>query len=96
MTALHAADPSSAHFRTSPTSGSRFAQGDKVVWRNPSTGAAWGGLTVEFVYPAIGIALVRGWFGRPSLRTQGGHHIESRRIRLCQLTRESAAVVAVL
>jgi len=76
-----------AHFRAAPSPSGRLEAGDRVTWRNPSTGAAWGGLTIEFVYPTTGLALVRGWFGRPSLRTEGGQHIESRRIRLCQLTR---------
>jgi hypothetical protein len=96
--------PASAHFRDRPDTSlcppksarHRLAAGDEVRWRNPSMGCVWDGLTIEFVYPTIGIALVRGCFGRMNLRT-GGDLVESRRLRLDQLTlQRSAATREVL
>lgn len=79
-----------AHHRTRPGVGLQLSTGDRVVWRNPSTGAVCPGLRVEFVYPQFGIVLLRGDFGRLSLRT-GGAHIESRRIRIDQVALQARA-----
>lgn len=76
---------SGAHFRTRPGTGPYFQAGDTVSWRNPANASHWGGLVVEFVHPTLGVAVVRGWFGRLSFRT-GGQHVETRRVRLDQLT----------
>lgn len=79
-----------AHHRTQPGVGPQFREGDLVSWRNPSTGGHWGGLRVEFVYPQLGMALVRGHIGRPSLKT-GAPLVESARVRLADLTLEARA-----
>ncbi len=84
-----------AHFRTRPGTAPRLQVGDRVVWRNPATGGHHGGLRIEFVYPSIGTVLLRGDFGRMSLRT-GGPHIESRRVRIEQVTADVAAPAGVL
>lgn len=76
-----------AHHRTRPGVGPQFRAGDTVSWRNPATGAHHGGLLVEFVYLQLGVLLVRGDFGRPSLRT-GGAAIQSSQVRMDQVTLE--------
>lgn len=81
-----------AHFRTEPVyRGPRIKTGDLVSWRNPATGAHHGRLRVDFVYPHLGLVLLRGDFGRVSLRT-GAPSPETRRVRLEQVTPEAAAV----
>ena len=83
-----------AHHRTRPGVGLQLSTGDRVVWRNPATGAVCSDLKVEFVYPQFGIVLLRGDFGRLSLRT-GGAHIESRRIRIDQVALQARAAEVV-
>lgn len=78
-----------AHHRTQPGKGPQFASGDRVTWRNPGTGETHGGLVVEFVYPTLGMLLLRGDFGRVSLRT-GRPHIQTERVRMEQVTRDDA------
>lgn len=58
---------------------------DLVTWTNPATRAEWCELRVEFVYASLGIALVRGCFGRMSPRT-GDLIVESRTLPLSDLT----------
>jgi hypothetical protein len=79
-----------AHHRTRPGVGPQFQSGDVVSWRNPSTGAHHDRLTVEFVYPTYGVVLVRGDFGRLSLKS-GLPSLESRRVRMEQVTLEARA-----
>jgi hypothetical protein len=84
--------PFNAHFRSEPAfhRGVRLKAGDTVAWRNPSTGEVWSGLRIDFVYPASGTVLVRGCFGRLSMRT-GGDHVESKVVRMEQVTVEARA-----
>lgn len=84
----------SAHHRTQPGRGVQLARGDVVSWRNPATKAHYGGLRVEFVYPTYGVVLLRGDFGRISLR-HGGPLIESRKVQIAQVTLEQRAAEAV-
>ena len=80
-----------AHHRSEPLyGGPRLQAGDLVSWRNPATAAHWGGLRVEFVYPQIGVVLLRGNVGRVSLKT-GASRIETVKVRLDQVTVEARA-----
>lgn len=80
-----------AHHRTGSTyRGPALKAGDRVTWRNPSTGAHHSGLRVDFIYAQLGLVLVRGDFGRVSLRT-GAPSLETRRVRLDQVTVEARA-----
>lgn len=82
-----------AHYRTQPGRGPQLRSGDLVSWRNPNNGAHHDGLEIKFVYPSYGVLLVRGDFGRLSLKT-GKPAIESRRIRMEHVTLERRAVGA--
>lgn len=80
----------SSHYRTQPGRSPQFRAGDVVAYRNPSTGAHHGGLEVKFVYPTLGVLLLRGDFGRPSLRT-GKPAIETNKVRIEHVTLERRA-----
>ena len=75
-----------AHHTTAPAyKGPRLRTGQLVTWRNPSTGAHHSGVRVEFVYPHLGLVLLRGDFGRVNLRT-GAPSPETKRVRIDQVT----------
>lgn len=84
-----------AHHTTAPAyKGPRLRTGDLVTWRNPATKGHHSGLRVEFIYPHLGLVLLRGDFGRVSLRT-GAPSPETKRVRIDQVSVDAVVAEAV-